>query len=66
MHPFGGCVLFQRPADAKPLISIGHDEATLKQRVFSPKRWITLDKEKGLMPKDEGCGVIASDFPYDN
>lgn len=62
MHPFGGCVSFRKPPNIKPLISIGHDEVMLKQCVFSPKSWTTPDGEKGLMPKDEGCGVMASAF----
>ena len=61
-HDFGGFVSFRKPIDAKPLISLGHDEATLKQCVFSPKSWTTPDGEKGLTSKDEGCGVMDSAF----
>ena len=62
MYPFGGCISFRNPTNVRPLISIGHDEVILKQYIFSPKSWTTPDGEKGLIPKDEGCGVMASAF----
>jgi hypothetical protein len=59
---FGGNLSVRKPADAKPLVSFGQDEAIFKQYSFTPKAWTSPDGEKPIIPKDEGLGVMISAF----
>ena len=63
-YDFYDCVTFQKSPNQKLLIYLEHDEAIAKQCSFATKSWTTPDGEKGLMPKDEGCGIMASTFAF--
>ena len=43
-------------------MSFGHDEVITKHFYLTEKSWKTPDGEKGLTPKDEGCGLMVSAF----
>lgn len=59
---FGGNLSVFKPAGLKPLIGFGQDESILKQYAFTTKAWTCPDGTRGLIPKDEGAGVMISAF----
>jgi hypothetical protein len=59
---FGGNLSVFRPPGSKPLIGFGQDESILKQYAFTTKAWTAPDGTWGLIPKEEGAGVMISAF----
>ena len=59
---FGGNLSVFMPPNPKALIGFGQDESILKQYAFTPKAWCAPDGTRGLIPKDEGAGVMISAF----
>jgi hypothetical protein len=59
---FGGNLSVFKPPGSKPLIGFGQDESILKQYAFTTKAWTAPDGTRGLIPKDEGAGVMISAF----
>lgn len=59
-YPFGGNLSVRRPADLKPLIAFGQDEAIMKQYQFTSRSWTGPNGEAALTPKDEGKGIMIS------
>ena len=59
---FGGNLSVFKPAGLKPLIRFGQDKSILKQYAFTTKAWTCPDGTRGLIPKDEGAGVMISAF----
>ena len=62
VHPFGGNLSIRKPAESKPLIIFGQDEAIYKQFSFRSKCWIGPSGETPLMPKTDGQGLMVSAF----
>lgn len=59
---FGGSLSVRNPKPNRPLIAFGQDECIFKQYIFTTKVWSAPDGTKGLVPKDEGLGVMISAF----
>ena len=59
---YGGNLSVRKKAIDKPLITFGQDECIFKQNTFSPKAWMAPDGTKGMIPKDDGLGVMISAF----
>ena len=47
---------------AKQLICFGQDECIFHQYVYSKKAWVTPERIRPLIPKDEGMGMMLSAF----
>ncbi len=60
--PFGGNLSVQKLPEERPLISFGHDECIFRQFVFSGSAWQGTKGEQGIIPKDEGYGLMVSAF----
>jgi hypothetical protein len=59
---FRGNLSVFKPPNSKPLIGFGHDVSILKQYAFTTKAWTAPNGTRGLIPKDEGAGVMISAF----
>ena len=59
---FGGNLSVFKLPSSKPLIGFGQDESILKQYAFTTKAWTAPDGTHGLIPKDEGAGIMISAF----
>jgi hypothetical protein len=59
---FRGNLSVFKPPGPKPLIRFGQDESILKQYAVTTKAWTAPDGSRGLIPKDEGTGVMISAF----
>ena len=59
---FGANLSVFKPPNSKALIGFGQDESILKQYAFTTKAWTAPDGTRGLIPKDEGAGVMISAF----
>ena len=45
-----------------PVENIGHDECIFRKYIFSTEAWTGPDGETLSIPKDEGIGIMISDF----
>ena len=54
--------MVRMPINTKPLLMVGQDEAMFKQFQFIGKAWTLTSGEKGLVPKDDGQGVMLSSY----
>jgi len=61
-HKYGGELSVRKPPDIRPLIIIGHDECIFKQYLSTLYAWVGSNGERGLVPKDDGQGVMISAF----
>ena len=59
---YGGNLSVRKMPGDRPIISFGQDECIFKQNTFSPKAWTAPDGTKGMIPKDDGLGVMISTF----
>lgn len=57
---YGGELSVRFPEGQKPLIRLGQDEAIWKQYKMSKSAWRGNNGEIGLVPKDDGAGVMIS------
>ena len=57
---YGGNLSVRFPEGENPLIRIGQDEAIFKQYQVTTKAWKGPRGEIGLVPKDDGAGVMIS------
>ncbi len=53
-----------RYPDGKLLITWGHDEMIMKQYLLTKKTWNGPSGEIGIVPKDEGMGIMISAFQF--
>jgi hypothetical protein len=60
--PYGGHLSVRKPPTSRPLILIGQDESIFKQYCLRSHSWVAPDGTRGLLPKDEGQGVMVSSF----
>jgi hypothetical protein len=60
--PFGGNLSVRKLPEERPLLSFGHDECIFCQFVFSGSAWQGTKGEQGIIPKDEGYGLMVSAF----
>jgi hypothetical protein len=62
-HPvFGGGMNDQSPAGAKPIIVLSQDEAVFNANSMSTKQWVGLNRERSILPKNNGLGRMVSTF----
>ena len=61
-YPFGGTTLHLMPANMKPLILFGQDEAIFSQYSLNSFQWIGPKGERALLPKTTGSGIMISAF----
>jgi len=59
---FGGRRSVRFTEDEPCTVIIGHDEAVIKQFLLTKKGWFGPNGEMGLVPKDEGHGLMLSGF----
>lgn len=59
---YGGKLSVRFPEGQKALIRIGQDEAIFKQYHVTRSAWKGSNGEIGLVPKDDGAGVMISGF----
>ena len=50
------------PIDSNIVMFVGQDEAIFKQFLFHYKMWVGPNRERPLLPKDEGIGTMISAF----
>jgi hypothetical protein len=50
------------PEAANPLVIFGHDECIFKQYLIPSKQWYRPKREKYIVPKDDGMGIMISGF----
>ena len=58
---FGGWLIVRMKLRELPVICLGQDEAIFKHYIFTKKIFTHKGKCR-LVPKDEGCGIMISDF----
>jgi hypothetical protein len=58
----GGWVSVWKTENEPALIMFGHDECIFKQVHTTNKSWKASNGKTGLIPKDDGQGVIISTF----
>ena len=58
----GGNLSVRKNPDEKPLLSFGHDECIFRQFIFTGSAWQGTKGEQGIIPKDEGNGLMVSAF----
>ena len=46
----------------KPIVILGHDECIFKQYQFTKRTWVSDKGTSGLLPKDDGIGIMVSAF----
>jgi len=59
---YGGRRSVRFTEDEQCTVIIGHDEAVIKQFLLTKKGWFGPNGEMGLVPKDEGHGLMLSGF----
>lgn len=59
---YGGNLSVRMKPDDKPLICFGQDEAIMKENLVWSKAWKGVNGEVGLVPKDDGRGLMISAF----
>ena len=59
---FGGNLSVRKGKEERPLFSLGQDECIFRQFIFTGSAWTGPKGEQGIIPKDEGNGLIISAF----
>jgi hypothetical protein len=59
---FGGNLSVCKQLEERPLIAFSYDECIFCQFIFSGSAWQGTKGEHGIIPKDEGYGLMVSAF----
>jgi hypothetical protein len=59
---FGGNLSVRRGKEERPIFSFGRDECIFRQFTFTGSAWTGPKGEQGIIPKDEGNGLMISAF----
>jgi hypothetical protein len=60
--PFGGNVSVRCPIGSRPLIIFGQDKLIFNQFSHSGKQWLGPLRQRSIMPKSAGMGLMLSSF----
>jgi hypothetical protein len=59
---FGGNLSVRRGLEERPIFSFSQDECNFRQFIFTGSSWTGPKGEQGIIPKDEGIGLMISAF----
>jgi len=59
---FGGNLSVRKNNNEKPIFSFGQDECIFRQFIFTGSSWTGPKGGQGIIPKDEGNGLMISAF----